>query len=477
MRKKVTAKEEDVWWRRNWKSILVVTLLLGSLPWTVNLVQRVTKYLTGASYQAAAFVVDVSQPQGQIRKIWAGAAQGFEKLPEADFRLSGATALLKSVGTRYVRIDHLYDGYTVVARVDGRLRYDWTKLDALVSDITSSGATPYFSLSYMPSAISKGDILDYPNDWGEWGAVVAATVGHYSRDYKGGLDNVIYEVWNEPDLFGGWRMNGVKNYVTLYSTAANAANGVKKTKPFKIGGPATTGFYPAWVTGFYDKLDNTVRIDFFSWHRYSANVSDFVSDATSAKTMMETRIARAQDIYISEWGVNPERSAAYDGVWAAAHYLAVNAALEDTRIDLALPFEVMDGAPSDKQFHGGWGMVTNPKYGAVVKKPRFRAWEMLSKLDGARLPLLGSGTYVTALATRDTAGVSRVLAVNYDPSGSHDEIFPITVIGLSDGMYSVREEYLGGRVLSVDVSVVGGSIRREISLNQSDAVLLTLSKK
>lgn len=463
--------------RNNWKSLIILVVLVGSLPLTVPLAQKTWKYLIGASFQAAAIVVDVSQPQAPIRRIWDGVSQGFEKLPEADFRLSATSGLLKSVGVKYVRIDHIYDGFNVVSRVDGKLRYDWTKLDAIVSDITASGAVPYFSISYMPPAISKGDILDFPNDWGEWGQVVAATVGHYSRDYRGGLNNVIYEVWNEPDLFGGWKMGGAKNYVTLYATAANAANSVKGVKPFKIGGPATTGFYPAWVNGFYDKLDNTVRIDFFSWHRYSANVADFVKDAVTAKEMMQTRISRAQNLYISEWGVNPERSSAYDGRWAGAHYLAVNTALESTAIDLALAFEVMDGAPGDKQFHGGWGMVTNPKYGAVVKKPRFKAWEMLSKMDGARLPIVGEGTYVTALAAYDSKGVVRVLATNYDSAGTHDELFPLTVVGLTPGTYTLREEYLSGRTLNTEVNVAGASIRRDISLNESDAVLVTLTKK
>lgn len=465
-------------WRKNWKSLVIVVGLLGSLPFTIPLAQNAWRLITGASFQAAAIVVDVSQPGAQVRKIWSGVSQGFEKLPNEDFRLSATSPLLKAVGTKYIRIDHMYDGFNVVSRGgDGKLAYDWTKLDAMVGDITAAGALPFFSISYMPPAISKGDILDFPNDWGEWGQVVAATVGHYSRDYKGGLNNVIYEVWNEPDLFGGWKMGGAKNYITLYSTAANAANSVRNTKPFKIGGPATTGFYPAWVNGFYDKLDNSVRIDFFSWHRYSANINDFVKDATTAKQMMETRISRPQDLYITEWGVNPERSAAYDGRWAAAHFLAVNTALSDTAIDLALAFEVMDGAPADKQLHGGWGMVTNPKYGAIIKKPRFKALEMISKLDGAKLPLLGNGTYVTALATYDAKGVIRAMAVNYDEGGKHEELFPISIVNISDGLYSVREEYLSGRVLNTDVNVVGGNLRRDISLNASDAIMLTVTKK
>lgn len=466
-------------WQKNRKSLIVVAILFGTLPLTVPLAQRAWQWMTGASYQAAAIVVDVSQPNGELNRVWDGVAQGFEKPVDADFRLNSVAPIVRTTGVKYVRIDHVLNGYDVVSRGgDGSLVYNWTKLDAMVGDIISMGATPFIAISYMPTAISKSDILDFPTNWSDWGAVTAALVGRYSRDYKGGIPNVIYEVWNEPDLFGGWKMGGSKNYVTLYATAANAANNVQRAKPFKIGGPATTGFYPAWVTGFYDKLDDSVRIDFFSWHRYSADVGDFVRDVDTAVEMMQSRISRPQDLYITEWGVNPERSSAYDGRWAGAHYLAVNAAMSESNVDMALAFEIMDGSPADKgQFHGGWGMLTNPKYGAIVKKPRFKAWEMIAQLQGNKLPHVGEGTYVTALAAQDSASVVRVMAVNYDKNGKHKEMFPLTLIGVVDGIYELKEEYLSGRSVVNEVTIVGGSLRRDISLAESDAVLLTLTRK
>lgn len=465
-------------WTKHKKSLLFLLILVASLPWTVGLAQKAIQYITGAAYRPAAIIVETSQSQGPLREIWRGVAQGFEKREGEDLRLASTSSLLKSAGVRYVRIDHVFDGYGVVSRADGRLVYDWTKLDAIVGDIVASGATPFISLSYMPGVISRGDILDLPNDWNEWGQVVAAMVGHYSRDYRGGLPDVIYEVWNEPDLFGGWKMYGDKSYTTMYSVAARAATGVARTKPFKIGGPATTGFYPAWVDGFYKKLDDTVRIDFFSWHRYSADVKDFVEDATQARELIAPQITRAQDLYITEWGVNPERSAAYDGAWAGAHYLAVNRALVGSAVDMAMPFEVMDGGQSDKQWHGGWGMLTNPRYGAVAKKPRFRALELLSRMSGERLAVAGEGDMVTAFAARDANGTVRVMAVNYDPMGKHKEVFPVTIAGLADGVaYNVTEEYLSGRRVSSDMLPDGGLVRREIALGQSDAVLVTVTQR
>lgn len=465
-------------WNKNKWAIIILGVLVVSLPWTYGLAQRAVQYITGASFRPAALTVETTQSQGPLREIWRGVGQGFEKPTDSDLRLSSVTGYLKGAGVRYVRIDHIFDGYGVVEEKDGRLQYNWSRLDALVGDIVASGATPYLSLSYMPSAISRGDILDLPKDWGMWGQVVAATVGHYSRDYRGGLSNVIYEVWNEPDLFGGWKMYGDKSYPQMYRVAASAASSVRGAKPFKIGGPATTGFYTAWVDGFYKKLDESVRIDFFSWHRYSARVSDFVEDVETAAKLIAPQISRAQDLYISEWGVNPERSSAYDGVWAGAHYLAVNRALVGSAVDLILPFEVLDGGFSDKQWHGGWGMLTNPRYGAVAKKPRFRALEMISKMTGERLAVAGEGDYVTAFAARDSSGVVRVLAVNYDEQGKHKEVFPLTLAGLTDGTaYTVTEEYLSGRKVVSDILPDGGLIRREIALSASDSVLVTVVAK
>ncbi len=466
--------------KKHWRPLALVVLLLVTLPLSIPLAQHAWEWVTGASYQAAAIVVDTSHQNGPVRPIWMGVAQGFEKKEGEDFRLTATVPYMRAVGVKYVRIDHLYDGYGVVSRgADGRLTYNWTKLDAMVSDIVSAGATPYFSLSYMPDVISHSDILDYPNNWNEWGQVVGATVAHYSRDYRGGLPNVIYEVWNEPDLFGGWKASYTdKNYQQLYSVASNAAVSVRGAKPFQIGGPATTGFYTSWVDGFYNKLDSTVRIDFFSWHRYSTDVQQFVSDVQQAQQLIAPKISKAQSIYISESGVSSDKGSQYDGRWAAAHYLAVNLALENSVADMVMPFEVMDDANGQTQFHGGWGMLTNPAYGAVVPKPRYRAMQLLSQMTGMQLPHVGDGTYVTALAARDPSGVIRVLAVNYDPSGTHQEIFPLALANLADGVYTVQEQYLSGRTVSNDISISSGvALQRQIVLTSSDAVLVTVTKR
>src|SRR5690606_20072505 len=146
-----------------------------------------------------------------------------------------------------IRIDHIYDFYDVVnVNVDGSLTYDWSKLDQVVDDILEMGAKPFFSLSYMPKVISTGTELDVPIDWSLWMQVVRETVRHYSsRDGKA-IENVYYEVWNEPDLFGNFELYGEKSYIAMYQNAALGALAVENSLPFKIGGPATSGYYPNW---------------------------------------------------------------------------------------------------------------------------------------------------------------------------------------------------------------------------------------
>jgi hypothetical protein len=413
-------------------------------------------------------------PQAELNKIWDGLAQGHES---KDLRLDTAVPLMRPLGLSYVRIDHVLNGFDVISRnSEGKLAYDWTKLDLLIGDIQAMGATPFFAVSYMPPAISRGDIIDLPRDWGEYGQVVSALVGRYSRDYKGGLSNVVYEIWNEPDLFGGFKTYGEKNYLTLYRTAANAAVSVRGAKPFLLGGPSTTGFYPAWANDFYTKLPG-VRKDFFSWHRYSYKVSDFVKDAEDASRVIAPLTTTSQKLFVTEWGIDSERGKIYDGQMAGAHFMAVSRALVDTNVDLAMAFEVQDGTTGEEKLHGGWGMVTNPKYGEVVAKPRYRAMALMQRLSGVRLPIAGEGSFVTALGAQDRAGVMRIMVVNYDPRGRHRELVPITFAGMQPGSYSYSEEYLSGRrVSSTETVLEGDTLAKEVVLPASEAVLVTVTR-
>ena len=184
--------------------------------------------------------------------------------------LEDAVPYLKKLDLAYIRLDHIYDDgfYGVVKgrNSDGTLQLDWSKLDQTVDDILASGAKPFFSLSYMPSQLAP-NIIDKPNNWSDWQFLVRETVNHYSRD----IEDVYYEVWNEPSLewFGGWKMYGNKDYRVLYRYAVLGAEQAANVKPYKIGGPSIPEMDLAWIRLLFDYcLTENLRLDFISWHRY-----------------------------------------------------------------------------------------------------------------------------------------------------------------------------------------------------------------
>jgi len=438
--------------------------------YTTGLTQKAWEWFTNASYKKAAIVVDVRR-SSNLRRIWEGLAQGFER---ENLRLNQVNGELKQVKVKYIRIDHVLDGYgTIGRRSDGSLYYNFSKLDLLVNDILKSGAKPFFSLSYMPAVISQGDVTDMPKSWSDYARVVGWFVAHYSKYFHGGIKGVAYEIWNEPDLFGHWKTYGSKNYLTLYTTAVKAAESVRGAKPFLIGGPATTGFYQAWAKDFYTKLK--VRRDFYSWHRYSYQVDDFVKDVEQAQKIIGPLTKRNQKVFITEWGPSSARGKVYDSRLAGAHMVAVIRAMEDTPVDLMMAFEIEDGQGGSK-WHGGWGMLTNPAYGSISAKPRWKVYRFLNSLGEQRLKLIGEGSFVKALASLDKLGVIRVLLVNYDRRGRHSEVFPMAVTGLHDGEYKIVETYLSGRRVEAKTMAVKGSIKREYALDPNEVVLVEIKR-
>jgi xylan 1,4-beta-xylosidase len=171
--------------------------------------------------------------------------------------------------------------------MDGRLTLRLTGLDGS-GVILATGAKPFLSLSYMPEVISTGDMIAPAKDWNEWGQVVQATIEHYSGRGAMNIDGVIYEVWNEPDLFGSYKTYGDKNYFDMYTASVRAAGRARGANPFEIGGPATTGLYQNWEERMIKYVDaNNLRMDFLSWHRYSYDLEQYERDAKQARKWAE----------------------------------------------------------------------------------------------------------------------------------------------------------------------------------------------
>src|SRR3972149_1571123 len=72
-----------------------------------------------------------------------------------------------------------------------------------------AGGVPANLVVDLSASFSKSPLV--------WQNLAQKTVEHVSGKAGLNLSNVYYEVWNEPDLFGGYKVYGGKNYLDLYS--------------------------------------------------------------------------------------------------------------------------------------------------------------------------------------------------------------------------------------------------------------------
>jgi len=385
--------------------------------------------------------INLTYAQPKQDYSWNNFAQGGE---ETDGMLGEVVSQVAALEPSYIRIDHIYDFYDVVGRNEsGQLIYDWSELDQEINAILAMGAVPFLSLSYMPQVISSGSEVGIPVRWEDWSEVVRNTVEHVSGTGNLAIADVYYEVWNEPDIFGEFKLDGKKSYLDLYRYAERGARSASGVLPFKIGGPATTALYKNWVDRFLSFVDeNNLRLDYYSWHRYSEDIGELDKDYVNvSKWLQQYPKFRDLELVVSESGHNTENHPGYDNGFSAIHAIATNIA-SFNKISKVFAFELKDG-PGDKKYWGRWGMLTHENFGTPEEKPRYKAFQFLNKMKGSWYPVFGQGTWVGALAATD-GKIIRTMVVNYDPFGRHYENVPINFINLPSKNFTFRRiDFLG----------------------------------
>ncbi len=425
--------------------------------------QKAVRYFSGAAGVPANIVVDMGTSYGTSEDAWRNLSQGGE---ERGRMLLPIIPQVKALRPQYIRIDHVFD------------YYEQGQLDNVIRDILATGAKPFIALSYMPPSISKsGQVDDVPRSWIEWEDTVQNLIQHVSGKGGLGISGVYYEVWNEPDLFGNFKINGSKNYLELYHHSAIGAARVSGALPFKFGGPATTGYYPNWMRGLLSyAAKNNLRLDFLSWHKYSKNLGDYERDVASARELLGIYNMEGREMVITEIGPSGAIDPSYDNSFGAIHLLATSIILQD-EVSKTFTFEIKDG-PGEKQYWGRWGLFTHEKFGAPVIKPRGRALSFMNSLmGGEKLNVFGQGSWVRAMAKKLSPNTTRILVVNYDPRGVHSEMVPIKLASLTSPSFTFkRVDFLGGST-SEEVSVTGPEWSTSVYLKPNSAAIFEVVLK
>jgi len=453
-------------------SIISFLALLIFLPLFILVVGQTITLLSRAAGTPANIVVDASSRLEPIKTDFYHAfAQGGE---ESTDMLASVATDIRTLQPKIIRIDHIYDLYQVVGRDGSGLTFDWSKLDAVVSTITSVGAKPVLALSYMPNVIAKdGSVINPPNDWNEWAQVVQRTIEHYSGRGSRNLNGLYYEVWNEPDLaqFGSWKLGGDKNYLTLYHYAAIGANNAANTNTFYLGGPATTGLYKNWILAL---VNSGNRVNFFSWHSYLSDPKQFTTDQHNLISwLVPFPTYTLLPKLITEFGFTGSKSTAYGSMYAAAHTAAVIRQLISGGPTYLTSFQLKDG-PGQAD-GSGWGLITHDDNG-LKKKPRYSVYRFIDEMAGTRLLVTGEGSWVTGFATNRDA-VTRLMLTNFDQNGSHSEQVPIKFTNLAAGTYKLRQRFLLGRDTATTFEVTEQTLTTDVFMAAQSVAILELTKQ
>lgn len=446
--------------------IITIVALVG-----VTQLDKIREFFSRASGEEANIRIDTQAIIGTMPRPWRNLAQGGEGF---DWRLQPLAGQVKALNPDYIRVDHIYDFYNIVGGTPGNLTFDWSKLDPILDDIKATGAKPFIALSYMPTVISTGDIVAEPQNYNDWQVVVQKTIEHISGTR--GVSDVYYEVWNEPDLFGGWKYYGEKNYLDLYGAAARGAANARGVQRFKIGGPGITALYKNWFDALAKyAINNNLRYDFFSWHRYNLKVDQFKDDMTNASTWLKAYppLDGQIELLITEWGHDSNNHAGYDTGFSAAHTVA--GAIEMVGIvDKAFVFEIQDGKdPAGQSMWGRWGMFTHNDASAKAK-PRYYGLRMLDKISDQRLQLLGKGSWVKGLAAKNDDQVELILA-NYDQYGKHSEVVPVTFTNIQPGSYTITKEFLSGQKNQEKIATTAAELQVSIPMPANSVSFVTLT--
>ncbi len=382
--------------------------------------------------------------------------------------LSSIATEVKNLRPRIIRLDHIYDAYNVVSGSGASISFDWSKLDPVVDTIRAAGARPMLVLSYMPPSIARdGNIINPPNNWDDWATVVRKTIEHYSGKSEKNLSGVLYECWNEPELaqFGGWKLSGDKNYVTLYKYCSTGAGGATNVNAFSLGGPATASLNKAWILSTL----GAGRVNFFSWHTYQHNPKKFDEDQRNLISwLLPYPNAVLIPKFITEFGFTGDSSSLYASTYASAHAAAVIRQLISGGPAYLFSFQLRDtGSGSDN-----WGLMT----AAGKPKPRYWVYNFIDTMAGTRLALTGEGSWVTGFATTKD-DVIRVLLVNFDANGSHTENVPIAITNLDDGNYTYRERFLFGRDVNFSESVTGTKLEKQRLMPAQSVAIVEVKKQ
>ncbi|USQ94592.1 GH39 family glycosyl hydrolase [Caulobacter sp. RL271] len=382
------------------------------------------------------------------------------------------------LGFRYIRFHAVFHDVLGTVKVqDGKIVYDWTKLDQLYDALLAKGIRPFVELGFTPEAMKTSDLTifywkgntSHPK-LGPWRDLIDAFVRHVRQRYgEQEVRTWFFEVWNEPNLDGFWEKADQAAYFELYDVTARAIKAIDPT--LRVGGPSTAG--AAWVPEFLAHVKQSgAPVDFVTTHTYgveggfldekgqqdtklSASPDAIVGDVRRVREQIQASAFPGLPLYFTEWSTSyTPRDSVHDSYVSAAYIVEklrrtqglVQGMSYWTYTDL---FE--EPGPPTKPFEGGFGLM-NPQ---GIRKPAWFAYKYLNALKGHALATSdgqvfaardGDRVAVLAYAWRQPGQKVSNRPYYQSPHPTFDvEPLKLKVAGLKPGSYRLRARRTGYR--------------------------------
>jgi xylan 1,4-beta-xylosidase len=194
--------------------------------------------------------------------------------------------------------------------------YDFRKTDDYIKSILKTGTGIVFRLGESIEHTEVNYFVNPPADFNKWAEICCGIIRHYNNGWANGFHHNIklWEVWNEPDERPKMWTGTEKLFMDFFAVAAKR---IKAEFPdVLVGGPAFShpflfqnGKYePAnMATNFLSYCrEESIPLDFFSWHSYGSNPWETVYRATLVRDLLDKYGFKKTENHMNEWNYIPD---------------------------------------------------------------------------------------------------------------------------------------------------------------------------
>ena len=275
----------------------------------------------GNSLQAGEVTIDFSKTAGRIRPL-----HGVNLGPLCYRGMVDLTAYHREIGVPYTRLHDVVwlnaeavDIHTIFRDFrndpDDPASYSFAATDDYIQAVINTGSGIVYRLGESIEHTKRQYFVNPPADPRKWAAICVGIIRHYKEGWANGFRHGIryWEIWNEPDVRPQMWPAKDEEFLTLFETAAKT---IKARFPdIKVGGPAMghsgdfagDEFKPVpFAARFLDYCkDHQVPLDFYSWHRYTADPWDMQRRARGVRQMLDRRGFTKTESHFNEWNYLP----------------------------------------------------------------------------------------------------------------------------------------------------------------------------